>query len=155
MAEEAFSVAVRSMEYRSAAYVEIAGLHLQKQEYQNAEVYAKKALDYNRYNITAYEFLGIAYRKQNKLTEAEQNLKSLLEIDPLNHYARFEYFLLNPGPESMSAFTSAIRNEFPQETYLELALEYANRGLTDEAIQILEQSPAFPLFITGLLTCTG
>ncbi len=55
-AEEAFSVAVRSMEYRSAAYVQIAGLHLQKKDYKNAEVYAKKALDYNRFNITAYGF---------------------------------------------------------------------------------------------------
>ena len=144
-AEEAFSVAVRSMEYRSAAYVQIAGIHLQKQDYKNAEVYAKNALDYNRYNITAYEFLGMAYRKQNKLMEAEQNLTSLLEIDPLNHFARFEHFLLNPVPESMSTFTSAIRNEFPQETYLELALAYANRELTDEAIRILEQSPEYPI----------
>jgi len=145
LAEEAFSVAVRSMEYRSAAYVEIAGLHLQKQDYKNAEVYAKKALDYNRYNITACEFLGMAYRKQNQFDEAEKNLTSLLEIDPLNHCARFEHFLLNPAPESMSAFTSAIRNEFPHETYLELALAYANRDLTDEAIQVLEQSPEYPI----------
>ncbi len=145
LAEEAFSVAVRSMEYRSAAYVQIAGIHLQKQDYKNAEVYAKKALDYNRYNITAYEFLGMAYRKQNKLMEAEQNLASLLEIDPLNHFARFEHFLLNPVPESLSAFTSAIRNEFPHETYLELALAYANRGLNDEAIRVLEQSPEYPI----------
>jgi tetratricopeptide (TPR) repeat protein len=144
LAEEAFSVAVRSMEYRSAGYVEIAGLHLEKQNYQNAEVYANKALDYNRYNVTAYEFLGMAYRKQNKLKEAEQNLESLLEIDPLNHCARFERSLLNPGSESMTAFKSAIRNEFPHETYLELALEYANRGLTDEAIKVLEQSPEYP-----------
>ena len=145
LAEEAFSVAVRSMEYRSAAYVEIAGLHLQKHDYKNAEVYAKKALDFNRYNITAYEFLGIAYRKQNKLKEAEKNLESLLEIDPLNHCARFEHFLLIPGSESMSAFTSAIRNEFPNETYLELGLAYANRGLTTEAIRVLEQSPEYPI----------
>lgn len=144
LAEEAFSVAVRSMEYRSAAYVEIAGLHLEKQDYKNAEVYAKKALDYNRYNVRAYEFLGMAYRKQENQKEAEKNLESILEIDPLNHCARFEHSLLNPGPESMTAFTSAIRNEFPHETYLELALEYANRGLTDEAIKVLEQSPAFP-----------
>jgi tetratricopeptide (TPR) repeat protein len=144
-AEEAFSVALRSMEYRSAAYGQIAGLRLQKQDYKNAEVYAKKALDYNRYNISAYEFLGMAYRKQNKLLEAEQNLSSLLEIDPLNHLARFEHFLLDPVPESMSAFTSAIRNEFPHETYLELALAYANQGFADEAIRVLEQSPGYPI----------
>ena len=144
LAEEAFSVAVRSMEYRSAAYVQIAGLHLQKQDFRNAEVYAKKALDYNRYNVTAYEFLTTAYRKQNKLLEAGKNLESLLEIDPLNHYARFEHYLLNRTPESLSAFRSAIKNELPFETYLELALEYANRGLTCEAIQVLEQSPEYP-----------
>jgi tetratricopeptide (TPR) repeat protein len=144
LAEEAFSVALRSMEYRSASYVEISGIHLQKHEFNKAEIFAKKALDYNRYNISAYEFLGMAYRKQNKFEEAGKNLESLLEIDPLNHCARFEQFLLNPLSESISAFKSAIRNELPHETYLELALEYANHGLTDEAIQVLEQSPAYP-----------
>jgi tetratricopeptide (TPR) repeat protein len=144
LAEESFSVAVRSMEYRSAAYVQIAGLHLQRQGYKNAGIYAKKALDYNRYNITAYEISVTAFRKLNKLNEAEKVLESLLDIDPLNHYARFEQYLLNPVPESMSAFTSAIRNELPHETYLELALEYANLGLTDEAIRVLEQSPEYP-----------
>ncbi|MFO7671189.1 MAG: DUF5107 domain-containing protein [Bacteroidales bacterium] len=144
LAEEAFSVAVRSMEFRSAAYVQIAGLHLQKQDFRNAEVYAVKALDYNRYNVTAYEYLTTALRRQNKLSEAGKNLESLLEIDPLNHYARFEHYLLNPVPESLSAFCSAIRNELPFETYLELAIEYATRGLTSEAIQVLEQSPEYP-----------
>ena len=145
LAEEAFSVAVRSMEYRSGAFAEIAGLYLLKKDYRNAEVYAKKSLDYNRYNLTAYRFLGMAYRKQGKIKEAEQNLESLLEIDPLCHFARFEQFLLSPAPESMSAFTSAIRNEFPHETYLELALGYANQGLAAEAIKILEQSPGHPV----------
>jgi tetratricopeptide (TPR) repeat protein len=78
------------------------------------------------------------------LNEAEKNLESLLEIDPLKHHARFEHYLLNPVPESLLSFTSAIRNELPHETYLELAFEYANRGLTDEAIQVLEQSPEYP-----------
>lgn len=144
-AEEAFSVAVRSMEYRSAAYVQIAGLKLQKQEYRNAEAYAQKALDYNRYNITAYEYLGTAYRKQNKFAEAEETLKSLLEIDPLNHHARFEYYLIHPGPESLESFTSGIRNELPHETYLELALGYANQGLTNEAIAVLKHGPEHPI----------
>ncbi|MCK5280148.1 MAG: tetratricopeptide repeat protein, partial [Cyclobacteriaceae bacterium] len=143
-AEEAFSIAVRTMEYRSAAYVQIAGLHLQKQNYKKARVYAEKALDYNRYNITAYEFLGIAYRKQNKLHEAEKNIETLLEIDPLNHYANFELYLLNPSTELLKTFASAIRNELPFETYLELALEYANQGFVEEAIKVLEQSPEYP-----------
>jgi tetratricopeptide (TPR) repeat protein len=136
---------MRSLEYRAAAYVEIAGLRLLQKDYKNAEVYARKALDYNRFNIPAYQSLGIAYRKQNKLAEAEKNLESLAAIDPLNHFIRFEQTLLEPGSESLSAFTSAIRNEFPHETYLELAVEYANRGLTREAIQVLEHSPPSPV----------
>ncbi len=143
-AEEAFSIAVRTMEYRSAAYVQIAGLHLQKKNFTKAKEYATKSLDYNRYNIMAYEFLATAYRKLNKSDEAQKTLETLLDIDPLNHYAHFEQYLLNPTPESETIFTSAIRNEFPFETYLELALEYANQGLLNEAIQILEMSPAHP-----------
>lgn len=144
MAQEAFSIAVRSMEYRSASYVQIAGLQLQVQNYTKAKIYAEKALDYNKYNITAYEFLGTALRKLNQLVEAEKILEALLEIDPLNHYAHFEQYLLVPSTESLSAFTSPIQNELPFETYLELAIEYANQGLNDEAIKVLEQSPAYP-----------
>ena len=144
LAKEAFSTAVRSMEFRSASYVQIAGLHLADQNNEQAKVYAQKALDYNRYNITAHEVLITAFRKLNELQGANQSIKTLLEIDPLNHYARFEAYLLSPSAEKLSAFTSAIRNEMPFETYLELALEYANQGLNEEAIQVLEQSPTYP-----------
>jgi len=143
-AEEAFSVAARTMEYRSGAYLQIAGIKLQKQDFSNAIDYAKKALDYNRYNITAYEFLATSYRKLKDIRESAIILNDLLEIDPLNHYARFEQYLLNPTSATLSNFKSYIRNELPFETYLELALEFVNQGLDDEAIQVLEQSPPYP-----------
>lgn len=153
-AEEAFSIAVRTMEYRSAAYVQIAGLHLQNSNFTKAKEYATKALDFNRYNILAHEFLGTAYRKLNKIDEAEKTLEILLNIDPLNHYAHFEQYLLNPAKETKINFTSAIRNEFPFETYLELALEYANQGLENEAIQLLEISAAHPTVLYWLAFLT-
>jgi Flp pilus assembly protein TadD len=143
-AEEAFSVAARTMEYRSGAYLQIAGIKLQKQDFSNAIEYAKKALDYNRLNIAAYEFLATSYRKLKDNRESARILNDLLEIDPLNHYARFEQYLLNPISANISNFKSYIRNELPFETYLELALEYVNQGLDDEAIQVLEQSPPYP-----------
>jgi tetratricopeptide (TPR) repeat protein len=132
------------MEFRSAAFVEIGGLHLRKQNFGKAAVYAKKALDYNRFNITAYQFLATAYRKQNLKEEALETTNVLLEIDPLNHYARFEQYLLNPTTANLDNFKSNNRNEFPYETYLELALEYVNQGQNNEAIQVLEQSPSYP-----------
>lgn len=145
LAVEAFSVAARTMEYRSGAYLQIAGIKLQEQDYSNAIIYANKSLDYNRYNISAYEFLATSYRKLSNRAEAARILNDLLEIDPLDHYARFEQYLLNPTSENLSNFKSYIRNELPYETYLELAMEYVNQGQKDAAIKVLEQSPAYPV----------
>jgi tetratricopeptide (TPR) repeat protein len=143
-AKEALSVAARTMEYRSAAYTEISGINAQKQDFRNANIYARKALDYNRNNLRAYEFLGTSYRKLKNFAQAEKTLDELLEIDPLNHYARFEQYLLHPTPVTLNIFKSGIRNELPHETYLELAMAYVNQGLNDEAIKVLEQAPAYP-----------
>ena len=144
-AEEAFSVAARSMEYRSAAYLQIAGMKMQKEDFSGAEEYAKKALDFNRYNIPAYEILATSYRKLNNRAESERVLKELLEIDPLDHYARFEQYLLNPTADNLNIFKSLIRNELAHETYLELAVEYASQGLDSEAVMVLEQAPSYPI----------
>ena len=100
-AEEAFSVAARTMEYRSAAYLQIAGLKMRKEDFSGALEYSKKALDYNRYNIPAYEILATGYRKMNNQDESERTLNELLEIDPLDHYARFEQYMLNPTAENL------------------------------------------------------
>jgi len=143
-AKEAFSVAVRSMEYRSAAYVQIAGIFLQEKNYLQAKEYAEKSLNYNKYNVTAYEFLSAALRKLDRIDEAKNVLETLLEIDPLNHFAHFEQYLIEQTVESLNAFNSAIQNELPHETYLELALEYANQGLDFEAVKVLQQSPEYP-----------
>ena len=64
---------------------------------------------------------------------------------PLSHYARFEQYLLHPSDASLADFKSAIKNELPHETYLELALTYANQGQNDEAIKVLEQAPFYPM----------
>ena len=144
-AEEAFSVASLTMEYRSASYLQIAGVKIQQEDFAGSAEYAIKALDFNRYNIPAYEILATAYRKLNNDRESERILNELLEIDPLNHYARFEKYLLNQTDINLSNFNSLIRNELPHETYLEIAVEYVNLGLDGEAIKVLEQSPSSPM----------
>ncbi len=143
-AEESFSVATRTMEYRSGSYLQIAGIRLRNSDFENAIAYANKALDYNRYNVSAYELLASGYRKQKNYQLAAAIINDLLEIDPLNHYARFEHYLLNPTPANLENFKSQIRNELPYESYLELAIEYVNQGLDEEAIKLLEQSPPYP-----------
>jgi predicted negative regulator of RcsB-dependent stress response len=144
-AEEAFSVAARTMEFRSAGYLQIAGLKIRANDLRGSIQYSSKALDFNRYNIPAYELLATCYRKLGNPVESDHILNELLEIDPLCHYARFERYLLNPSTENLNSFKSLIRNELPYETYIELAMEYVNMDLSNEAIQVLEQSPSYPV----------
>lgn len=143
-AEEAFSIAARTMEYRSAAYTALAGINMQKEKFDLVEDNAKRALNYNNNNLLAYQFLATAYRKLKDLHQADSIIKVLLEIDPLSHYAHFEQYLLQPSSALLAKFKAEIKNELPYETYLELAITYANQGLVDEAIKVLEQSPSYP-----------
>jgi Flp pilus assembly protein TadD len=143
-AEEALSVATWTMEYKSGAYAQLAGIALQKQDFEKAESDAQKALNYNRNNLVAYQWLGTALRKMNKSDQAAEVWKTLLEIDPLSHYAHFEQYLLQPTEENRVIFQSAIRNELPHETYLELAMDYVNQGQNLEAKQVLALAPAYP-----------
>ncbi|KAA0992220.1 DUF5107 domain-containing protein [Dyadobacter aurulentus] len=143
-AEEALSVATWTMEYKSGAYTQLAGIALQKQDFEKAESDARKALDYNRNNLVAYQSLGTAFRKLNKPDQATQVWQELLHVDPLNHYAHFEQYLLGPTKETQAIFQNAIRNELPHETYLELAMDYVNQGQNQEAKQVLALAPAYP-----------
>lgn len=135
-AKDAFGWAARSMEYRSAAYTELAAIYLREKNYSRTLHYAGRALDYNRFNIEALQISSVAYRYLNNNTDAAHTIEKILEIDPLNHFARFE------GAQSLP---SLVRNELPHETYLELAIQYAGYGLEKEAFNVLEYSPSHPV----------
>jgi tetratricopeptide (TPR) repeat protein len=63
-------------------------------------------------------------------------------LQPLNHYARFEKYLLLPTDENKVAFISLIRNEQPIETYLDLADTYYKTGCYEESVKALLLSPS-------------
>ncbi len=59
-AEEAFSIASRTMEFRSAAYAQIAAIELKRKNFEQAVIYANRSLDYNKYNLTV---ISVDYAK--------------------------------------------------------------------------------------------
>ncbi|MFN8255042.1 MAG: DUF5107 domain-containing protein [Bacteroidales bacterium] len=142
---ESFGWAARSMEFRSAAYAQMAGIEFQLKQYSLAEQFAKQSIDFNRFNFNALDILSILCRKQNKTNVADSILNLILEKDPLHHFADFENYLLHPENQNLDRFKSKISNEFPYQTYLELAIEYYNLGMTEEALQLLNLSPVHPL----------
>lgn len=144
-AEEALSVAAQTMEFRSAAYTALAGIRIRKLDFNEAIAYAQKSIDYNKNNLRAYQYLITACRHLKQKAAAQQWVHALLQIDPLSHYARFENYLLEDKQDLLQGFKDAIRNELPHETYLELALTYAEVGLTGEAIKLLQEAPSYPM----------
>jgi len=144
-AKETLGWAARSLEYRSNAYCQLAEIYIREKDYSRALEYAQRALKFNAYNLRAFEIKAIIHRKLNQPTEAKAVIEQLQAIDPLNHQARFERYLLEATPDKLRAFTSMIKNELPHETYLELAISYANLNLPEEAILILQQAPAHPI----------
>ena len=138
-AQDAFSLAALSFGWRSPAFTELAKDFLREKRNERALAAAQESLDVNTHNLDAIQLLACIYRKQHDTARAEAALKSLLAADPLNHFVRFERYL--QGKARVEDFTRLIRNELPQETYLELAAWYHDVSLNEEAAKVLELAP--------------
>lgn len=143
-ARDGFELAAQSMEFRPAAYTELARLHLREGDLARAGDYARKALDFNQQNLDAWQVRAIVARLMNRLDETRVAHERILSIDPLNHLVRFEKSLLTGRPTDRLAVGRLIRNELPHETWLELATWYAGLKLYRESADLLSLAPSHP-----------
>ncbi len=140
-AKDGFSIAALTPEFRSAAYTELSRLYSREKHFDQAIVYAEKAVDYNRYNIDALMLKAAALRNKEEKQQADETLETILSYDPINHFVRFEKFLWQPNETARHSFTTLIRNELPAETYSELGIWYYNAGYPDKALEVFSLSP--------------
>lgn len=143
-AKETLGWAARSLEYRSSAYGQMAEIYFMEKNYELSLNYIRKALNYNAYNINAMLLEAAIYRLRSRPYKAQEVLRKVLAMDPLNHLARYEFYLSEPAQSRLEDFRSMIRNELPNETYVELALHYVNLGLEQQAIPVFEMIPDYP-----------
>jgi tetratricopeptide (TPR) repeat protein len=143
-AKDGFDIASSSVEYRGAAYVELSKIYFKEQNYPRAIQFAGKCLEVNASNIEAHQLLALIHRITNERDRANNSLTSLKQLNPLNHFIRFEEYQANKTADRKDKFTSLIRNEMPQETYLQLADWYWSLGLLKESLDVLSLSPAHP-----------
>ena len=136
---------MRSLEYRSASLQLLSEISLMEGIPELAHNLAVRSLTYNSLNLNSYKIQAIAQRKMNKHKYAEEILTDILKIDPLDHFALFERYLLKPDAGRLIAFNNSFKSEMAKEEYLELGLFYARMGLQDEAIEVLEQVPSYPV----------
>ena len=144
-AVDGYSIASASVEYRAGAYAELANLYLAKANIRKAIHYAELCLQYNANSVPALETLAMAYRRAGLKENAQTTATEILRIDPLNHFARFEQYLSSNNASHLAEFKHLIRNEFPHETYLEIALKYHRTGNADDMLRVLNLSPDHPM----------
>jgi len=140
-AKDGFDIASLDVSFRSAAYTNLAVIYLRENDLEKAVAYARKSIDFNKYAMDAYQMLAIIYRIQNKGEQAKRILDTLQRYDPLSHFSRFENYLWHPASDTKTRVTGLIKNEMPQETYLELAIWYFNIGRREDAAKLLQLSP--------------
>ncbi len=154
-AEDGFRFAMRDPEYRSPALTLMARMRLKAGRYGEAADLALEALNFNARNLAALKILAMAYREAGYKAKAEQTLARLLALDPLNHFALFEKYLLSHEESVKNDFTNSFNNEMAKEEYLELGIDYAKAGQKEAAIEVLKHAPPHPVTDYWLASLTG
>ncbi len=131
---ESLGWAARDIKYRSVSYAQMAELYLASKRYERAQIYARKALEFNTYNLNARKVLAVTARKKDEKKRFEYETKTISEIAPLAPFVQIEKEFMQGQKPSIT-----LKGEFPAETRLGLALEYHRLGLSEEALQILDQ----------------
>lgn len=134
---ESLGWAARSIEFRSAAYTQMAELYLSNKQYTQAIKYADKALVFNAQNISAWTVRALSNRIVGHIDHAKEDLKNILLVDPLNHFARFESYLADPTAKNLELTMASHRSELAYQTILELAITYATLGRPKDAFSLL------------------
>ncbi len=140
---ESLGWAARDIKYRSAAFAQMAEIYLADQKYDNAEMYAAKALTFNLNNVNAREVLLVLARIRNNREAFEKYAAGITEIDPLNHFVNLERARINGFENGIDSLAlSGINNEFIGETVLSMAIKYTALGFKTEALLTLLSGPA-------------
>jgi lipopolysaccharide biosynthesis regulator YciM len=135
-AKDGFDIAAASVEFRSSAYTALSKIYFAENDQIKAIEYAEKSLLNNQNNLEDLQLLAVIYRLQNKSEKANSILDKINTVDPLNHFVDFEKFLWKNSDTSKLDFTSLIRNEMPEQTYLELGIWYQHLGRKEEALKV-------------------
>jgi len=138
-ARERLVLAAYSPLYRAPAYVLLAKGALRKGDWAAASDFAMKATQSGSFNFDAWLVRIAAARRRGDVKAARSILRLARQVVPLFHGARFEEKLI--GDSDTDGFTFYVRNEFPEQTYLDLAGWYEDAGLFDEARELYGLAP--------------
>jgi tetratricopeptide (TPR) repeat protein len=131
-----------SYAFNTAAYTQLAEIDCARADYAEALQHIDRAIVTNGWNTTAMDLKASILRKLGRSAEASQVADEVLSFDPLDFRAGYEHYLatvLAGSQEKASTelrdWTARMRGEV--QSYLELAVNYGNSGLYDDAASVL------------------
>ena len=134
-------------EFRSASYFHLAQLYSKQEKYTDAIESVDQSLLVNAMNINALCLKASLLRRTDNHEQAVQTADRVIQIDPLNKYAinelRMNYERLGENKEARKdeVLLEQLLRDYP-ENYLELAVDYMNSGLLQDARQLLQIAKA-------------
>lgn len=129
--------------FHSAAYYQLAELSCRKQDFTLALEQIDHSLSMNATNTKAMNVKAAILRKLGRFKKARQLSSRILAMDPLDFMAINELHLAQKGlglkraRKTLSTLEDKMQGQV--ESYLELAIDYGNCGLWDDAIAVLER----------------
>ena len=145
-AKERLGLAAYSGEYRNSAYALLSRISLRERDWGGAGAMAERVLSADGANRDALLAKIVALRFAGKTAAAREAVSAALGIWPLFHAAKYEASRIGAGDD----WTQAVRNEFPEETLLEIASWYMESGLEDDAKRIERAAGACPMAMIRL-----
>lgn len=138
LAREAFAKAAWSFAWRSAAGYGLAQIDCAQARWPEAIRHLREAVSTNAQNSKARVLLGAALRRSGEAAAAREQIDAVLREDPLDHWARHERALLAGAAtvDAGDAFFEVMRSD-PAQTCLDVAFDYTEAGLYDEAESLL------------------
>jgi hypothetical protein len=137
---DGFKVAALSPSHREPANISLAKEFAKRKNWTQTLKYAQTGI-----GIESLQLQAVAYRKLGKNKDADSIIAQIEKILPLNHYTRFEKYLLTGLEKDKAEFLLYIRNEQPRETFMEMACWYESMACSGEALALYGFAPDFPI----------
>jgi tetratricopeptide (TPR) repeat protein len=133
--------------FHSAAFYELAAISCRRGEFAQALGHIEQTIATNALDTKAWNLQAAILRRLDRHSEASLSAARASEIDPLDFWARHEFYLNQTaqGDNELSAktletLTRLMRDEV--QAYLELATDYMHAGLFSEALEVLRRPVA-------------
>ena len=137
--EAEFWEARRSIRFFSPSSYYISVIKIRNKEYCKAEEILREAVEKNSRDFRCLFLLAVALRKQGKTKEALQIVHKALETFPLYYPLLSELMLSSDGEDSLEFERIVLAGE---QKLLEVAAEYMNAGLYEDAERVLKMGVA-------------